>query len=460
MTTINSILDIGRLGLQAQQIAMQVTGNNVSNVNTPGYTRERVNLATNPTIDSVAGPIGTGVIVDNITRVYDRFVNAQLDSATQDLGRWETQKNTMQRVEMVFNESSGYGLNQAMSDFWNAWQDVSNNPSGSSERSVLLAKTKVLANTFQSMRSNLTGIQDDNDTALDSTVSDVNTIASQINALNSQIVSIENNGYPANAERDQRTLLLNNLAKDIDYTSTESADGHVTVTLADGNQLIGNNPYGKLTTVTDATTGHKDLVWDTAPGTVLNGTIQSGSIKSLIDTRDNTIAGYVSDLDNLAGTIISQVNSLHTSGYDLTGTQGLDFFTGTNASDIALNSTISADPNRVAAASDAAGVPGGAGNARAIAALQTANTMSGGTATFDDAFNATVGDVGVATEEANSFYNFQDDSVNQLKSFQDSASGVSIDEEMINMLQYEKAYQASAKMITTVNDMMTSLLNM
>ncbi|MFH1982205.1 MAG: flagellar hook-associated protein FlgK [Pseudomonadota bacterium] len=461
MPTINGILDIGRQSLFAQQQNIQVTGDNIANVNTPGYTRRRTNLVTSPQLDDPSiGQIGTGVTATHVARVFDRFIGGQINDAAGDLGRWEAQENSLSRVEMVFNESQGYGLNQAMSDFWNAWQDLANNPSGASERAVLTAKSSYLSDTFQKMRSDLSSVQQDVDIQIAGTVADINTMSTRLTELNTEIVNIEKNGQHANAQRDQRDTLLRDMGELISFTSTESADGRVTVTLDDGNQLVGISPFGQLTTVTNAATGLSDIAWDTAPGAPVNATITSGKLKGWLDTRDTIVAGAIGQMDALAGDMITRVNTQHAAGFDLTGGAGVNFFTGTSAADMAVNSVVSADPRRIAAASDLGGLPGGGGNAIALANLQYSATMSSGSATYDDYYNGLVSTVGIEKAKASNYRSYQESTLSQLANYRDSISGVSIDEEMVKLVEFEHAYNAAAKLISTVDQMLDTLLKM
>ena len=461
MPTINGILDIGRQSLFAQQQNIQVTGDNIANVNTPGYTRRRTNLVTSPQLDDPnVGQIGTGVSVTHVERVFDRFINGQINTATGDLGRWEAQEKALSRVEMVFNESGGYGLNQAMSDFWGAWQDLANNPAGTSERAVLAARSGYLADTFQQMRTDLARSQQDADVQITGTVADINTMAARLNELNTEIVNIEAGGQFANAQRDQRDLLLRDLGERISFTSAESGDGRVTVTLDDGNQLVGTSPFGQLTTVVNPATGLHDITWDTAPGAPLNASIASGTLRGLLETRDTFSSGAIGQLDALAADMITRVNAQHSAGWDLTGGAGVNFFTGSSAADMAVSSAITADPRRIAAASDPGGLPGGGGNAMAIAALQNTATMNGGTATYDDYYNGLVSTVGIETAKATSYRGYQESTLNQLNNYRESISGVSIDEEMVKLVEFEHAYNASAKLISTVDQMLDTLMRM
>ena len=461
MSNIYGILNVARGALLTQQLGIDVTGHNIANVNTLGYSRQRVNMQTNVPIPFWPGQTGTGVNAVDIQRIYDRFVGVQINNENQNLGRWETQKGGLEKVEMIFDETTGYGLSQAMDEFWNAWQDLVNNPSGHTERTALVAKSEILANRFNKIYSDLEQTQKDADNSIKGTVEEINLISDQIADLNEQISQIEATGQNANDLRDQRDLLLNELSSMMDITTSEGNDGKVTVFISGGRPLVQNNSSWDLSTQTNAS-GFQDIVWLDGNGGTVNITdnISGGRLKGWIEVRDVSIPGYLSRLDDLAGTIINEVNSLHQVGFDLNGNPGEVFFTGTSASDMAVNPNIVSDVNLIAASGTAGGVPGDNSNAIAIANLQNALTMSGNTATFGDYYNSIVTDVGSDVQKAGINFEHQTAMVNHLNNYRESISGVSLDEEMVNLIKFQHAYDAAAKLITTVDELLNTVLNM
>jgi flagellar hook-associated protein 1 len=459
MTQVFGLLSIGAGALMSQQRAITVTGNNIANVNTPGYSRQRLNMETNQPVDTSFGPAGMGVQTTTVERVYDRFLGVQMNNESANLGRWEAQKGSLERVEVVFDESGGYGLNQALSDFWNSWQDLSMNPSGTTERSVVAANSQTLADTIRQKYADLGQSQADIDAAVKSGVEDINRLTAQISDLNQKIASTEAGGkVNANDYRDSRDLALKQLSEIIGINSFEDADGRVVVSVGSGRVLVesGNN-YALATAVNGD--GHADIVW---PGAAvpISSEITSGKMAGWLQTRDTKIAGYMSSLDDLAQTLSTEVNTLHAAGYGLNGSHGDALFSGSGAADMAVNPDILNKPNRIAAASAAGTVPGDASNAAAIADLHTALTMSGGTATFDDAANALVSQVGHDVQEAKTYQSHQTDMLAYLDNYRESVSGVNLDEEMVNLVKYQAAYNAAAKMITMGDDMLNTLMNM
>ena len=459
MSNIIGLLDLCRGSLLAHLKAISITGHNIANVNTPGYSRQRVNLATNPGLTSAPGQMGAGVRASDIQRIYDQFLGSQINTGSYNLGKWEAQKSSLERVEIVFDETTGFGLNQAMGDFFNAWQDLVNNPAGHTERHVLVAKSEIMSETFNKISSDLNQLQHDLDGSIEGAVIEINTIAGQISDLNIKISDIEKSGQNANDLRDERDLYLKELSSMIDINSFEGNDGQVTVLVGSGNPLV-QPPYAlSLSTVTNAS-GHEDVVWVDRDGNTVDITngISGGKLKGWLETRDVAIEDYKTSLDDLASSFITEVNNLHTAGFDLNGVAGVNFFTGSSASDISVNPVIAGDVNLIAASGT--GAPGDNSNAIAIANLQNGLLMSGGTATYDDFYNSLVSDVGIAVQSAQMNYDHQTAMASSLDNYRESISGVSLDEEMVNLIKFQHAYDAAAKLISAVDEMMNTVMNM
>ncbi|MBI5064248.1 MAG: flagellar hook-associated protein FlgK, partial [Desulfatitalea sp.] len=214
MPNISGLLNIASTALATQQKAIDITGNNIANVNTEGYSRQRLNMEQSSPVRDQNGTMSTGVHADQkIQRYYDQFINIQLNGENENLGRWEAQKSALEKVEVLFDEVSGYGLSTAMADYWNSWQDVINNPSGHVERTSLLSAGQYMASTFNQLSNNITKVQDDINTNITNIVSDINQIATQIAELNRKVTQVEVSGHNANDYRDQRDLLVLNLSK-------------------------------------------------------------------------------------------------------------------------------------------------------------------------------------------------------------------------------------------------------
>jgi len=459
MANIYGVLHVGQQALLAQQEALNVTAQNIANANTPGYSRQRVVMETTTVVASDTGNMGTGVTIGDIERVYNSYLNHQIREESETLGRWQTEKNGLERVEVVFNEASQYGLSQSLGEFWNAWQDLVSNPSGYTERQMLIGSAEDLAHRFQGAYSDLSDIQAEMDNYVSQGVSEINIKAAGIAELNQKIVQIEAGSGIANSFRDERDVLLKELSSLIDISAVEQDNSSLTLTLGDGGVLVEGAFSSNLTTLTNGS-GYQDVAWESAPSVGINSSISGGQLKGLFEARDVAVPGYKEQLEDLVDTIRDGVNAIHANGFGLDGSTGNAFFTGAvEDNDFGIASTVSGDVNKIAAAGTASGVPGDNSNAISIAELQNSLTMSSNTATYDDYYNAIVSGIGFDVQQATSSYTQQDAMISYLENYRESISGVSLDEEMINMLQFEAAYESAAKLISKIDEMLQTLLN-
>jgi len=461
MTDIYGILSLAGQALMTQQQAISVTSHNIANVNTPGYSRQRLRITTNTPSDTSAGMIGNGVSAETIERIYDRFLSAQVTEENQALGRWDAQKDAVEMLEVIFNESDGSGLSQAMSEFWNAWQTLTNNPSGTNERMVLVSVSEFLATTFNKLSSDLVKSQQNMDVKIQGTVTDINRLAEQLADLNQKILSTEYGTHTANDYRDRRDQVLKELSELININSFEDADGAVAVLVTGGQPLVSKSQFWQLATETNAS-GLEEVLWvdDVGNKTNITADISGGRLKGWLEVRDGVIVDYLNRLDDLAQTLMLNVNTAHQSGYALDGSAGEAFFIGTAAGDIAVNPNIVGDFNLIAAAAEQLTVPGDNRKAIEIANLQNQLLMSGNTVSFGDYYSSLVSDIGHEVLKSDAYYNHQSDMVQQLDNYRESVSGVSLDEEMINLIKFQNAYAAAAKLIAAAEEMLQTVLQL
>jgi len=456
MTNILNILDIGRTALLAQQKAIDITGRNIANADTEGYTRQRVTF-------SNQGPtsLSHGVVGVDIGRVYDRYLEAQVISAMQTTGRWNSQQSGLERIEILFDESSGTGLSQRLNAFWNAWMDLANLPSGPVERSQLLARSRELVSLFNGTSADLGQLQRQANTTIQNTVDSINIMVGQLAELNGRIRQGDLSGSDTNTLKDSRLQLLKELSEKIDVVGHEHEDGTLSVTLASGNPLVEGTRSMRLNTTPGIGPFQDAIVWVDGQGnaTSITDQIGNGELKGWLDVRDQIIPDIMGRLDALAGNMITEVNAVHLAGFALDGTQNT-FFTGSTAADIAVNTVILNDPDKIAAAGPAESVPGGNGTAMAISALQSAALMNGGTANFGQFYTALVSDIGSELQTANLNASHQNDVSASLMAYRESISGVSLDEEMVRLIQYQHAFEAAAQLINVADEMLETVIQM
>jgi flagellar hook-associated protein 1 FlgK len=349
-----------------------------------------------------------------------------------------------------------------MNEFWNAWQDLSMNPSGQIEREVLISISENLTAIFNQKHADLESSQQGLDANIEGAVEEVNRLVAQIADLNQKIIDIELNGASANEYRDQRDLALKELSELIDISTFEDANGAVKVTLNGGLTLVDGISHRSLSTQINPATGLLDVLWVGSDGSTMDITssISGGKLLGWLEVRDVAIPDYLTRLNDLASTLMQEVNALHSAGFGLDESTGYDFFTGTDASDIQVNIDLVNDANLIAAAPDLAGVPGDSSNALAIADLQNRLTMNGGTTTFDDYYGTLVSNVGSDVLSVNANYEHQFEMVTHFENYRESISGVNLDEEMVNLVKFQSAYDAAARLVTTTDEMIQTVLGM
>ena len=339
---------------------------------------------------------------------------------------------------------------------------MATNPADLTARTVLLTKADSLTKQLNQASAQLSAQRISLDGQIGSGINDINGLASKIADLNAQIKLTEVSGQQANDLRDQRGRFLNDLAGLVDISSIEDTSGQVTVFVGVGQLLVTEQTAYKLTGVPDATNGGLlDVRYDggTGPNTDITSSISGGRLKGLLDARDTTAAGLQTSLDTLASQLVSQVNTQHRLGYGLDGSTTQDFFTatGTTAGTISMALT---DRQKIAASSTAAGVPGNNVNALALANLQTASVAGLGNATFQSYYGAMAGSFGATLQGATRDLQGQEILHDQLLAHRAEVSGVSMDEELINLLKYQRAFQAASKLITTSDEMLQTILSL
>jgi flagellar hook-associated protein 1 FlgK len=329
MSGVSFLLNIARTALLAQQKGIDVTGHNIANVNTPGFTRQKLILESVEETPIARLKLGYGVNADSVVRYFDTFTTQSINQKTSSLSEYEAKKSVLDYVQTLFNDGAGNGLNQATNEFWNAWQDLSNNPSGIPERTALLQKAQNMCQAFQMIRNNLTQTKDQMNFNLKSGMEEINTLNEQIAKINQRIIEAEANGTTANDLRDQRDNFVEELSQLTDITYLEKANGSLTVTTKAGIALVDGNLFWTLSQQGD------HIYWNNSQNDI-SDQLTGGKMGGWLDLRDNILPQYIANLDELAGTMIDQVNDLHYNGYTLDGATNKYFFNHLNfASDVA-----------------------------------------------------------------------------------------------------------------------------
>jgi len=561
-TNIFSALSSAKLGLLAQQLAIEVTGQNIANVETEGYSRQDVTFEANTPRHAIKygsmHQIGTGVRVAGIERAHDQFLFEQIMDEGDLTGSTEVKKDIFEQLEILFNEGSGRSLNDALSSFFASVHDLATNARGLPERADLVSKAENLASTFNQTGKQLYTIQRNIDATIETEVTEINSLTTQIGKLNENIHASEPaSQYKANDLRDNRDRLVKELSKKIDIQLIEESDSQISLTLKDGTALVLKDQVFDLSTsINGNNESFYDVYIDTGSTTKdITSTITGGELRGYLDMRDTEVESILDKMNILSASFIQEFNGIHRAGFGVDGSSGLDFFsaldvtvdhdvdntgtavvsmtnaspttisvdefeiafTGSNAftlnnlttnassgtftfitgstfnikdgfavtisgaavsgdkvtfsvsedsaSGMAVSSTITANTRKIAAGTT---TNGDGANALLMADLQ--NTLSfnsvtwsgsgSGSYTFDEYYNAVVSTIGIESFSAQSTLRQQEGIMLQLNSRRESISGVSIDEEMIKMIKFQQAYNASARMISVVDEMLDTLNRM
>ena len=466
-------LSMGARSLQTQQQGVEVAGHNLANVNNPAYTRQRLQIATALALPSNGGWQGTGSTTTAINQLRDVLLDRQAVTETSVKGSLDAQLKGLQFAETYLGEqldrqatgtsstsstsSSGleHGISSAIGTLFASFQSLSTQPTSLSERQVLLMNASDLATKYNSVSSRLTDLNTSLNDSLNTDVTNANTLLTDIAHLNDQINKAEmSTGSAANDLRDLRQQKLEDLSKYTPVTATTNGS-YLELSIGGQSMVSGTNVLDTLQTYDP---GNGQLQIRTATGGQ-NLTLTSGSIGGTIDIRDGAVAQLRTTLDASASALITVVNNVHKNGFGLNGTTNADFFTGNSAGTISVNSALLDDP----ALLQASGVSGNKGDNQTILAMaQLADTPQAalGQQTFSQHFNRAVAALGQAVSNVTSQQSDQEVVLNMVNQQRSSVSGVSLDEEMTDMMKFQKAYTASAKLVSTIDEMLDIVMNM
>jgi flagellar hook-associated protein 1 FlgK len=457
--SINSILFTARDALITSQTAIDITGGNIANVNTPGYSRQRTDLNSVGNVDVNNASAQVGVMVSRIERFYDRFIESQIIDQQQNKSYSDTLLQGLQNIEVMIDDTQGGGISDQLSKFWSSWGDLSKNPGGIVERNALLSASENLTGSLASYKRNLDAITRNMDRSIADTVTQINQKVQEIKDLNTRIVETSSDKGDKNDILDKRTQALKELGALINITPFEDTNGTVNIYLSNGEPLLQGTLEQTLTIVPNAD-GRSDIYTSNLSETV-NGILTGGKMGALIELRDTIIPEYIGYIETFTEALVDQVNELHSNGFDHYNNTGLDFFevpdTDNRAGTIRVNTAIAADVNRIAASSS---VTGDGENASIIAAIQDELLMNNQTSSLSSFLSATVGQIGQQVSIAKTNSDRQTVIANHLDNQRESVSGVSIDEEMIRLIKYQMGYNAAGKIVSIVDEMLNTLIGL
>ncbi len=444
--SISNIFETSKRSLLNHQSAINTTAKNVANVYTDGYTRRTVDLSNLS--------LGFGnMSEDSISRVKNQFLDNQIWYENQALGKGFTNEMLMKQVESVFGEPDDSGLANIMTEFWNSWSSLANNPESDSARSMVRDKGILLSNTFNRLDNNLKNLQRQTGIEIQQKVGEINQLVTQLGIVNNHIDT-----HRSDDLMDQRDVLLSELSSKIDIQVTENDSGTVEV-LAGGHILISKSYRNQLKiNMTQDNNGlfHSDIKTVKGDKSIK---VKSGELGGLLEFHNIHVSSYMNSMNESAVSLANEVNNVHVQGFNLTGLSGLNFFKDTisGAGDFSLSAEILSDSSLIATSSES-DAKGDNTTAQAISELQYDELINGRSVL--DNYNSLIADVGNRVQEATFIRQNQEKIVQQLQIQKASITGVSLDEEMTQLIQFEQAYGAAAKMISTVDELMQTILSL
>lgn len=448
--------------LYAQRRGLDITGQNIANANTEGYTKQRVRMASqtgslNPGIYSTTTQVGNGVTVAGVERGRNAYLEERGRSEHASSAYLGSQKAAYTQIESVLAEPSDTALQARLHDLWDGWNDVANNWQDASTRSSLLEKSRTVAITLNDTHASLNGQFTANLNEMTAYIAQVNTLADSIADMNNQVVVAQASGLEANELRDQRDVAIMKLSELTGATTVAKINGAI-------NVYIGTSPL-----VSDFSTRQLKLDGPASldswtPGTQVVLTWKGsdmaagvgGTMGSMLDTMNTILPGISGQLDEVAKALSDSVNDRVTKGFDINGNRGVALFSGITARDIKVAID---DPGQVAFSF---------GNPKAVLPLIAAidndkadelaafGTLSGGP---DQIYQQMIGKLGVASQSSARRSEIQDAVRDQVDTSREAESGVNLDEEMVNLLTYQRGYEAASRVLTTVDSMLDQLIN-
>ncbi|MCK8816033.1 flagellar hook-associated protein FlgK [Natroniella sulfidigena] len=462
MSTFGGI-ELGKRALQTNQKSLEVTGHNIANANNEAYSRQNaVQKATRPhTIPGMdsggsVGQQGTGVEIASIERARDQFIDERIRQESGSSGYWEMKQEGLEEVEMILSEPSEQGLQEAADEFWNSLQELSGEPESKAVRATVRQKSMVLTDTFNHYDQQLDEYQRSVNSRIGNKVDEINSYGERIADLNQEIRSIESSGQKANDLRDERDHLIEGLSKITNVHTKEDAENNVMVSIGGSKLVWGDQANEMEFEVDDDDVTQSEIRWK---NTGNPAQFQTGEIQGLLEVRDEEMVKYQGELDKLASGLVKEMNQIHGDGYGLDGSTGVDFFSGNTAGDIQVSEEIQAEDglNKIAASAD--GAVGDGNNALEMSKIASEQIYDDGNADFNDFYKSIVSEVGVDSQRAERMIENQDQVMSQLEQQRTKISGVSLDEEMSEMIKFQHGYNSAAKVVSTMNEMLEVLVN-
>ncbi len=459
MASLSQLLYTARDALSAQSYGLGVAGQNVANANTAGYVRREAILQNVVLGTQTYG----GVEAVGIRRATDQYLDRRVFAASSLASAANERDGQLGKIEPLFNDFAGTGLSDALDKLFGAFSSVAANPSDPTTRINVLQRAEQVSAHIRQVADTIASAREEQLSRGRAVVDDINQKASQIAELNRQIAVAEASGGDAADLRDRLNQMLLGLSTQVDVRTFTNSEGGLVVQAAGTTLVEGDN--ARSLSIDLAANGNMRLFASSGSGppTEITKYLTGGTLAGIREARDVDLAATTQKLDQLAFDLATAVNTQHAAGVGLDGVSGRPLFAITAtvqgaARAIQLDSQMVGQPDRFAAAANVAELPGGSDNAALLSALSMSKTASGGTRTISEAYSDIVGDFGMRKASAASEGQLRQGVLSQVEALRESESGVSLDEEMISLTRYQRAYEASAKVISTVDELLRELI--
>lgn len=439
--------------LSNMQTGFSVVNDNVSNINTPGYSRKRVVFTPGPIDVRPFGMLGTGATIESVESIRDYFLESRIGQEYQARGFYEGQQYGISHLETIVAASDGSGISDQLSSFFDSFLELAGDPSSSSLREVVLTEAGQLAQGIRSTVSRLDSLNEANRTRIEDSVNTVNGLIDRIAEINVKLQPLLKSGRDGGSLYDERQLLLNQLNEELDVQVSVDQSYNMVISTSSGHLLVMGTDSSHLTTQRTM-----DGISILHEGTDITSEVSSGKIGGLLDFQQSTLASTQDALNTLASELASAVNSIHHEGVDLDGDAGGDFFSVNPGEEARSIAVVLTDYRQIAAAAPGSGIGDGT-NAQALADLRDSRIVGLDNQEFGSFFSQIVFDVGMAANGVQSNLDLQDKVLGQLETQREGVSGVSLDEEAVKLMQYQRSYQASSRLLQILDSLLEETIN-
>ena len=457
MSDLFTSLNFATRALEAQRFALDVTGHNIANVNTPGYSRRAVDFSAVPPDNP--RDAGRGVEVAGIRAQRDRLTDRRLGQESSGAEREAAIADLLGLAEIALG-TDGQGIDKRLNEFFDSVAKLADAPTSAVARQQVVQQGSAVASAFHDASSRLAALQRDADRRVVTTVDEINAITDRLAVINNALSGMPENGSALQLQDEQGTL-IRQLSTLVDITVIERNEGGLDIDVAGGRALVVGGTSVDLAAVPTGANGRVEV---SSAGVTITSQLTGGRLGGVLRARDMHIPDYIAQLDAQAFEFANAVNAVHSAGFGLDGTTNQNFFAFSTppvgsagaAAALIVDPAVTADINRVAAGE--AALPGDNRAARALANLRNEPILDGGTATFADKWGQLVFSVGRDVQTATSETTLRKQIVLQLETLRDQVSGVSLDEEAMNLVKFQRAYEANARFFQVIDETLEALM--